>query len=188
MHSDLDRCTHWHSNLHSMCGHGSDLIVVWVHIGMKAILSLCGMHMGLTTIVSLCRCVWAETAIASLYWCVQEERSYRCAGMCIGIDRIDIGVYSHYTCAEAVRDSEEGVSESTTDPAPTTPPLPPPRHAEEMVRVSGQELDNIIRCLNYNVDIGMHSFSLSKAATEQFEEHKNKIRKLQHDFERYLIY
>ena len=78
-----------------MCGHGSDLIVVWVHIGMKAILSLCGMHMGLTTIVSLCRCVWAETAIASLYWCVQEERSYRCAGMCIGIDRIDIGVYSH---------------------------------------------------------------------------------------------
>ena len=85
--------------------------------------------------------------------------------MCIGIDRIDIGVYSHYTWAEAVRDSEEGVSESTTDPAPTTPPLPPPRHAEEMVRVSGQELDNIIRCLNYNVDIGMHSFSLSKAAT-----------------------
>ena len=96
-----------------MCGHGSDLIVVWVHIGMKAILSLCGMHMGLTTIVSLCRCVWAETAIASLYWCVQEERSYRCAGMCIGIDRIDIGVYSHYTWAEAVRDSERGVSEST---------------------------------------------------------------------------
>ena len=86
-----------------MCGHVSDLIVVWVHIGMKAILSLCGMHMGLTAIVSLCRCVWAETAIASLYWCVQEERSYRCAGMCIGIDRIDIGVYSHTTRFPAYR-------------------------------------------------------------------------------------
>ena len=59
--------------------------------------------MGLTTIVSLCRCVWAETAIASLYWCVQKERSYRCAGMCIGIDRIDIGVYSNTTRFPAYR-------------------------------------------------------------------------------------
>jgi hypothetical protein len=54
LHSDLDRCTHWHSNLDSMCGHGSDLIAVWVRIGMTAILSLCGMHMGLTAILSLC--------------------------------------------------------------------------------------------------------------------------------------
>ena len=84
------------------------------------------------------------------------------------------------------RDREAGDARSSTDMAPATPPLPP-RH-EEMVRISGKELDNIIRCLNYNVDIGMHNFSLSKAATEQFEEHKNKIRKLQHDFERYLIY
>ena len=26
-HSVLDRCTQWHFNLDSMCGHGSDLIV-----------------------------------------------------------------------------------------------------------------------------------------------------------------
>ena len=78
-----------------MCGHGSDLIVVWVHIGMTAILSLCGMHMGLTTIVSLCRC---ETAIASLYWFFRKsDRIAVLACAYCGSDRIDLGVYSHTT-------------------------------------------------------------------------------------------
>ena len=84
------------------------------------------------------------------------------------------------------RDREAGDARSPTDMAPATPPLPP-RH-EEMVRISGKELDNIIQCLNANVDTGMYCFSLSKAASEQFKEDKKAMHKFKHMFERYKTY